>query len=220
VRGAISTPERATPNFIPPQQKRSRESLERVLEAALEVLTEGGYEAFTIAEVCKRAGVSVGSVYNRFPSKDDLFLAVHREFIARISTEARVTNEEARALGTRELIARMVDDIVGPFERHAELLRVFMVRSPIDDGIYHQAQETITHLFDRFDELLRTRADEFSHADPDVAIDMAFRMVWDVASRQITHGPRFDAPHALTWQRMREELAAACAAYLLCPERH
>jgi AcrR family transcriptional regulator len=207
------------PNFHPPQQKRSRESLERVLEAGLEVLAEGGYEAFTIAEVSKRAGVSVGSVYGRFPSKDDLFLAVHREFVARISSERGLTDDQAAKLDTAALIRRAIADIVATFQRRGELLRVFMLRSAIDDGVHHQAHESISRQFRRFRGLLMTRAGEFSHSDPDLAIDVAFRMVWATVSRRVTHGPSFETSRALSWKRMREELGDACVAYLLCAPR-
>jgi len=47
------------PGIRPPQQRRSRESLERVLKAGELVLEQKGYEGFTIAEVSRRAKVSV-----------------------------------------------------------------------------------------------------------------------------------------------------------------
>ena len=55
-----------------PKQNRSKASLERLLNAACELLTENGYKDFTLQEVSKRAKVSIGSIYNRFKSKEDL----------------------------------------------------------------------------------------------------------------------------------------------------
>src|SRR5436305_3431267 len=47
---------------------------EDILEAARAVFLEGGYQA-TTAQVAERAGVSEGSLFKRFKSKDDLFRA-------------------------------------------------------------------------------------------------------------------------------------------------
>ncbi|WP_393054237.1 TetR/AcrR family transcriptional regulator [Streptomyces sp. LN549] len=51
---------------------------ERLLDAARELLTEGGYAAASIAALADRAGVATGSVYNHFASKQELLAAVFR----------------------------------------------------------------------------------------------------------------------------------------------
>ena len=61
-------PDAAVPR--PPRQRRSRESLERVLQAGVELLGETDYDGFTLSELSRRAQVSVGSIYARFGSKD------------------------------------------------------------------------------------------------------------------------------------------------------
>lgn len=50
-------------------------NLERVLEAANELFAARG-NGVTMEEVARRAGVGVGTVYRRFPSKEHLFAAV------------------------------------------------------------------------------------------------------------------------------------------------
>lgn len=52
-----------------PQQARSTELVAAILEAAIQVLTKEGAQRFTTARVAKKAGVSVGSVYQYFPNK-------------------------------------------------------------------------------------------------------------------------------------------------------
>ena len=64
----------------PPQQRRSRESLERILRAGADVLADRGYDGFTIGEVSRKAKVSVGSVYGRFESKDAPLLGHKQSF--------------------------------------------------------------------------------------------------------------------------------------------
>lgn len=48
----------------------------RLLDAAVEVFGERGYEAARVHEVARRCGLTTGAVYSRWPTKLDLFLAV------------------------------------------------------------------------------------------------------------------------------------------------
>src|SRR3954469_16924408 len=91
----------------PPLQNRSRESLERVLEAGQKLLEEEGWEGFTVQEVSRRAKVSIGSIYARAPSKDALILAVYDRAVERIAEEnaaALASDEQWEGLDARELI--------------------------------------------------------------------------------------------------------------------
>lgn len=47
----------------------------RIVEAAMHMAAEGGYEAVQMRAVAERAGVSLGTIYRYFKSKDDLLLA-------------------------------------------------------------------------------------------------------------------------------------------------
>ena len=57
------------------ERKDAQRNLERVLSAAHELFAERGPDV-TMEEVARRAGVGVGTIYRRFPSKDHLFAAV------------------------------------------------------------------------------------------------------------------------------------------------
>ena len=64
----------------PPKQKRTRESLERILRAGTQILASAGWEGFTIGAVAERAGVGSSAIYRRFADKDALLLALHQRF--------------------------------------------------------------------------------------------------------------------------------------------
>jgi AcrR family transcriptional regulator len=60
-----------------PLREGSDASVEhRVVEAALELATGGGFEAVRQREVAERAGVALGTLYKRFKSKDELLMGV------------------------------------------------------------------------------------------------------------------------------------------------
>lgn len=59
-----------------PSQARSRESVAVVLEASAQVLQHSGYKRTTTNRIAERAGVSVGTLYQYFRNKDEIFDAL------------------------------------------------------------------------------------------------------------------------------------------------
>ncbi|QMV42757.1 TetR/AcrR family transcriptional regulator [Cohnella cholangitidis] len=55
------------------------ETKKRITNKAKHLFIQKGYGAVTMNEVCEEAGVSKGSLYHHFPSKDELFLFVIEE---------------------------------------------------------------------------------------------------------------------------------------------
>src|SRR4051812_34055599 len=110
-----------------PRQDRSRATLGRLLEAAQEVLTEVGAERATMAMICKRAGLTTGAVYRRFPGKDALLRHVYASFIDELeSRNANVIAERVRAESLEELARALVTRIVSQYRAHAGFLRALV----------------------------------------------------------------------------------------------
>jgi AcrR family transcriptional regulator len=72
----------------------ARRNLERVLDAAASVFAASGPDA-SIDEIAHRAGVGHGTVFRRFPTKDDLMYAVVERHVAQMRRLA----EQALAAG-------------------------------------------------------------------------------------------------------------------------
>lgn len=83
------------PAAAPPRPLRrdAERNRQRILEAAMEVFNERGLEV-TLDDVARHAGVGVGTVYRRFPSKEDLIEAL---FVARIESVATLAEEAGQA---------------------------------------------------------------------------------------------------------------------------
>lgn len=54
------------------QQLKSKETKEKIFQAAKRILQKNGYENLSIKNICEEAGVSNGSFYHHFKTKDDL----------------------------------------------------------------------------------------------------------------------------------------------------
>lgn len=65
-----------------PVQRRSAETVDRILAAAARLFDEDGYRATTTNHVAEAAGISVGSLYQYFPNKDSLLVALAERHLA------------------------------------------------------------------------------------------------------------------------------------------
>jgi len=68
-----------------PQQARSRRTRERILSAATECFEQRGYEATTTAEIARRAGIAVGSVYDYFQDKRAILLEILHDTVEQVA---------------------------------------------------------------------------------------------------------------------------------------
>ncbi|MDE6221930.1 MAG: TetR/AcrR family transcriptional regulator [Lachnospiraceae bacterium] len=58
-----------------PQQKRSIEKKNKIIEVGFRLMCENGYQKTTTADIAKAAGVSTGIIYSYFTDKHDIFTA-------------------------------------------------------------------------------------------------------------------------------------------------
>lgn len=71
-----------------PSQRRSARRVERMLDACAELLDEAGYDALSTTRIAERASVAIGSVYQFFPDKRAVTVALTQRnvelFISRV----------------------------------------------------------------------------------------------------------------------------------------
>jgi AcrR family transcriptional regulator len=89
-----------------PGQSRSIETVGVILEAAARVLEEQGFDGYTTNVVAERAGVSIGSLYQYFPNKDAMTVALIDRETAELIGEAKKIGQEGMCREGLEQIIR------------------------------------------------------------------------------------------------------------------
>jgi AcrR family transcriptional regulator len=116
-----------------PRQARSRASFEAILGGCARVLERGGYESLTTNAVAAAAGVGIGTLYDFFPNRDAVVLALAEERLARLGEEVKAGLAEAAALDTHAaldlLIRRLVRTVAADRALYRVLLREPKLRS-------------------------------------------------------------------------------------------
>jgi AcrR family transcriptional regulator len=89
--------------------RRAAERPAELLEAALEQFYRVGFSAAKIEEIARAAGVTVGTVYRYFPSKEALFLAVVERHLDASWSRGREIAEAYGSMTAREVVALLLD---------------------------------------------------------------------------------------------------------------
>jgi len=104
---------------------------ERLLEAAQELIEEGGYAAASVAAVAERAAVAAGTLYRHFDSKEDLFVEVFRAVCSREERAMRAASDD---LASTEAVARL-EQVLATFADRAlsnPRLAWALIAEPVD----------------------------------------------------------------------------------------
>ncbi len=81
------------------QQSRSAATRQGFLDAARAVFGEQGFVEASVAEIVRRAGSSVGSLYHHFGGKNELFVALYDQFDDELGGRAATAVAQARDSG-------------------------------------------------------------------------------------------------------------------------
>ncbi len=138
-----------------PQQGRSRASLERMLEAAEQLMMRVGSDDFTLTEVAKVGNVSIGSIYLRFEGKDALIHAVHSRVLERINAEQDALLERVSAASSDldGFTHAFVDEYAEMLLKFAPILRPIMLRAPHDPVMSKTGKDN----YERFADKVKSR---------------------------------------------------------------
>jgi AcrR family transcriptional regulator len=119
-----------------PQRQRGHERVAALLEAAAECFVERGFEATTMTEVAARAGASIGSLYQFFPTKEAVARALLEQYAQAVYAELGKLDEQSSSWSTAELAERLCVFLVNFRKRHPAF--VMLVESspvPAADGM-------------------------------------------------------------------------------------
>src|ERR1700691_69956 len=99
-----------------PRQQRSQATVECILDATARVLCTTGYDRASTNRIAMSAGVSVGSLYQYFPSKEALVAALVERHVAQMTSLVKGKLAEVATAPLEVAVRTMIDSM---FEAHA-----------------------------------------------------------------------------------------------------
>lgn len=181
----------ATKGVFRPKQARSARTHAAILDAARELVSDGGVDSLTISSVAARVGMTTGAFYARFRNKDALLHALFEETfeINRRAVDDLVSRVRASRANLAEIIAIFVPPALELIRESSALFRLF---GSDHSGPAREDDRAILLLegaIAPMRELLREHAEEIPDRDPDVCASMLVVMVqgmvdWSMLLRQ------------------------------------
>jgi len=123
----------------------------RILEAAVRVFAERGYESSRVGDVAREAGVAYGLVYHYFGSKEAVLDAVFREAWGRLL--AALAQAEETGSGAAEQLALAVRTVLRTWRDDPDLVRL-LVREVIRSPVIRDELDLIGQTFATFERIV------------------------------------------------------------------
>lgn len=139
---------------------RSRQTVERILDAAAHIFGELGYRAATTNDIAATAGISIGSLYQYFPNKDALLVALADRHLEQMATmlDPVLADAAARRPPLEELAAELIG-LVAHLHEHDRLHLLLAHEAPRTPEL----TERLRLLFDRISDAV---ADHLERVTP------------------------------------------------------
>ncbi len=154
-------------------QDRSRETLRRILNAALEVFEEKGYNGATVAEIISRAGIGHGTFWLYFHNKEDLLRYLLQEMVDEFEAFEWYREGDASIISMRTLeeVEEVIRGVMEIFSRYATI-HPLIVRAAMDSEEFWEALEGLNQPFVNIvEKKIREHLDRglCSDLDPEIA---------------------------------------------------
>jgi AcrR family transcriptional regulator len=199
------------PRTVPrkvPRQQRSRETVDVILAATARVLTKEGFDRASTNRIAEAAGVSIGSLYQYFPSKEALVAALVERHIEEMSSALEAEMEKLADAPLESVVRGMVTLMIEAHAVDPELHRVLNEQVPRVGRLHrlHEVEARMQKLarawFERHPDALRV-------VDHDVA---AYVVVQTIES--LTHGAAMRHGEAPPPEVLAEEVSHLVLRYL------
>jgi AcrR family transcriptional regulator len=143
VESQEGTPERAPAR---PLTRSQQARLQRVVDAAMSLGLEGGYESVQMRDVASRAHVAMGTVYRYFTSKDHLLAAALVHWVEQLDT--RLAQVPARGATQADRVTDVLDRALRAMGRQPKLVEAVFSSLASSDPSTIDCQNQISRLMD------------------------------------------------------------------------
>ena len=193
--------------LTPKQDARRR----RVVEAALALGAEGGYDAVQMREVASRANVALGTIYRYFSSKDHLLAAATAEWTGQL--RARLAQSPAKGDTMTDQLLNVLRRATRAMERQPELSAALIkaLAAP-ESGVMQGAADVRTQVSAMEGDILEPLDDEVRQT-----VISIVGHVWYSTLMQWAHGRR-DFDHV--YNELERTVRLVLAPYEQAPKKN
>jgi AcrR family transcriptional regulator len=182
-------------------------TVDAMLDAVVKLLKRGGASSITTNRIAETAGVSIGSVYQYFPNKHALFVALHERHIGLVTEVIHRRIADCMESSLEHLVESLVDGMVEAHTIDLELSELLLSEVP------HRADGTLDFSI-RFHEAFRVAlAPHVRSLGRKIDLDIRAFVIANMVEA-LGHAVVLRRPHGLSLARAKAESCKAVLAYL------
>jgi AcrR family transcriptional regulator len=204
-----SVVEMTAPHFRPPQQARSRESLQKLLTSAEHVLSTGGIDDFTVTAVAERAGVSVGAIYRRFSGKEQLLEAVKDQLLEQLESAVAEALRSANP-GLRGVVEAFTGAMASAFSGHTRAFPELLSAQSADGA--ERGLRALDTVQRALVDAVEPHLDDIARPEPRAAVRFTARTIIGACVHRAASCHAW--PDDLTWPTWADRTADMAVAHL------
>ena len=192
-------------------QARSRATVDALVEATARILVDEGFDKASTNRIAERAGVSVGSLYQYFPSKEALVIAVAERHNREIMQAVGVALDELGSLPVEAAVRRLIGVAIDGHRVNPELHRVLAEEVPRTgdlEGLRYVNEDAGR----RFRQFLEEHRDEVAVQDLDLAAFVCATSIESLTHNAVLHRPELCSDEMA--MRLIDETSRLIVGYL------
>jgi len=179
------------PGVFPARQDRSRAVALSLIEAGLILLRDRSFDDLSIADLCTQAGVTTGSFYARFESKEAFLRAVQQVVIieAKRDLERRLRTEDLAGVSMRDFLGRLVAHSVRWRQRYEGLVRASLRAVSTDEAAWSPLRELGHAQVDRLLPIILDRLGAAHTPKAEAGVRFAFQILFGTLNNMVLVNP-------------------------------
>jgi AcrR family transcriptional regulator len=203
---AMQKPVRSPVRRRQPTQKRAQETVSAILEAVIGLLKRSGVSAITTNSIAEAAGVSIGSVYQYFPNKRAIFIALHKRHIEQVDRMLQRKISESEGEPLERLVSCLMEGMIEVHASDPELSAL------LDAEVPHRADGAREFSLRLHEPLRKALAPHTRSLGGAVKLDLRAFLLGNMLEA-LGHAVVLRRPRALSQHNAKME---ACKAILAC----
>lgn len=193
-------------------QERSRTTVEALVEATARILVRDGFDKASTNRIGQEAGVSIGSLYQYFPSKEALVVALIERHNRQLMAVVYAALDEVENAPLQTGVRRLVAAAIAAHRLDPKLHRVLAEQIP-RTGALEDVEGFNREAYDLFRAYLERKRAEVRPLDLDLAAFVCITSIEAVTHNAVLHRPEMLADDAA--ETLVDEAARLVLGYLL-----
>jgi AcrR family transcriptional regulator len=190
-------------------QQRSRATVDALVEATARVLVDEGYERASTNRIAAVAGVSIGSLYQYFPSKEALVAALIDRHMAHMTALLEASIDSVRGASLPVATRTLVDVMIAAHAHNPKLHKVVAEQVP-RVGRLNRSHDIERQMAERIHAVLSSRRGEIRPENLDLAVFLIVSVV-----ESLTHRATVDNAGAFDTEELACEVTDLVLRYVM-----